>query len=87
MINKQTGVTIGLAFVILGTAVSAAWWFGKWTGEDRAWKLSTDKRLEQIEESITDGGASRWTSMDMLRWTGRLSEANPDLRVPKPYVD
>lgn len=87
MLNRQTGVTIGLAVVVLGAAVTAAWWFGQWAGQDRAWKTSTDKRLGSIERTLELGVSNRWTSGDMARWARRLGESNPELRVPEPYAD
>lgn len=88
-LSKQTGVTIGLGMVVLTVAVSAAWWFGQWTGQDRAWKDGTDLRLKGIEatvqEAIREGTANRWSSIDMLRWAHRMQEANPDMKVPEPF--
>lgn len=85
LITKQTGVTVGLAVVVLGASVSAAWWFGQWTGQDRAWKDATDKRLQSIESELKKGINDRWTGTDMVRWARRLAEQNPDLKVPEPY--
>jgi hypothetical protein len=87
VLNRQTGITIGLAIAVVGAAVTAAWWFGKWTGADEAWKKDIAKRLIAIEQAIEGAGQNRWTSLDMVRWTQRLKESNPDLNVPEPYVD
>ena len=84
-ISKQTGVTIGLGVIVLGAAVTSAWWFGQWTGQDRAWKVATDARLMAIEDAVQMGTRARWTSVDMSRWASRLREANPDMKIPEPY--
>lgn len=92
LLTRQTGVTIGLGVMILGAAVSAAWWFGRWTGADRAWKESMDRRLELIEHSLDEvalkGTVNRWTSVDMRRWAERLKEQNSasGLKVPVPFT-
>ena len=90
ILNRQTGITIGLGILVLGASVSAAWWFGQWTGADKSWKSSTDDRLESIEHAIEkvriEGGANRWSSVDMIRWTGRLQKNNPELKVPEPLT-
>ena len=90
LLTRQTGVTIGLGVMILGAAVSAAWWFGKWTGADYAWKAEMDRRLSGIEESVRvvgeKGTSHRWTSIDMTRWAARLREQNTTLSVPEPYI-
>lgn len=85
-LSKQTGVTIGLAVIVMGASVSAAWWFGNWTGSDSAWKAQTDLRLEAIEDALR---APRWSVVDMTRWTSRLREANEagSLKVPEPYTE
>lgn len=89
-IGKSTGVTIGLAIIIIGAAVTAAWWFGNWTGNDRSWKEVTAKQLQLIEvrlKSIEEGAIrDRWTSSDMIRWTERLRDANGDITVPIPLT-
>ena len=85
ILNWQTGITIGLAVVVLGASVAAAWWFGQWVGEDFAWKRATDTRLMGIERAIETGTADRWSSVDMLRWAHRLQEQNQELKVPEPY--
>lgn len=87
-IGKSTGVTIGLAIIVIGAAVSAAWWFGHWTGADSAWKEGTGEQLEGIEKrlsSIEQGALhDRWTATDMGRWAKRLADDNTDLDVPEP---
>jgi len=88
VLSKTTGITIGLGVVVLGAAITAAWWFGNWTGADSAWKAGANAQLSLIEvrlESIEQGQIEdRWTGSDMDRWSKRLAEDNPDLDVPKP---
>jgi len=89
-IGKSTGMTIGLAIIVIGAAVSAAWWFGHWTGADSAWKEGTAAQLSGIEnrlQSIEQGALhDRWTATDMKRWAKRLREDNEDVDVPEPLT-
>ena len=88
VLSKTTGITIGLGIVVLGAAITAAWWFGNWTGADSAWKNMTASQLDLIEirlKSIEQGQIQdRWTGSDMERWADRLAEDNPDIDVPTP---
>jgi len=73
-ISKQTGVTLGALFVLLGALITGVLAFTRWATADATWKIGIERDLGVISQSMGD----HWSKADMRLWTSETERANPD---------
>ncbi len=86
-ITRLSGISIGLATLVVVATASGAWAVADFWARWDSWTTSTDARLLSIERKVDASGEDRWRGMDMIRWTDRLREHNPGLEVPSPFTE
>ncbi|RKZ71344.1 MAG: hypothetical protein DRQ48_03890 [Gammaproteobacteria bacterium] len=78
IINKSTGISIGLVMTVLGSG-----FFGYGKLESRLDGIENELRESKyIVRNIMDRQDSRWSSTDMEIWVERLKSKNPNVDVP-----
>jgi hypothetical protein len=76
-ISKDSYVTVGLAVMLIGMAITGTSWLQGKFNDQVAAQVKLSRELEEYHKD-------RWTGTDMFRWASQLKNENRQITVPDP---